>query len=88
VDHAIHNLMIYFEIEYEELVKEWKSAEYMKLSDCPSYNSTNGYRAAINVLVKACYLPEYIQSHLMSPLSKQIRNQLEIESFWKERRQG
>ncbi|MCL6571728.1 MAG: hypothetical protein K6T88_08575 [Bacillus sp. (in: Bacteria)] len=82
MDHAIDNLRIYFDLSYEELVKEWKSGEYKKLSDCPSYKEANAYREAINVLVKACYLPEYVQSHKFASLSQQIREQVEIEEYW------
>jgi hypothetical protein len=86
MDHAIDHLKVLFEIEYEYLLKEWKSKEYKKLSDCHSYKCVNGYRSAINELVKVCYLPEYVKSHLMAPLSKQIRDQIEIETFWAERK--
>jgi hypothetical protein len=30
-DHAINSLRVWFDIEYEELKKEWKSNEYEKL---------------------------------------------------------
>jgi hypothetical protein len=84
-DHTIDSLRVWCDIEYEELVKEWKSGKYSKLSECPSYKSANTYRDAINVLIKGYYLPQYVKSHLMEPLSKQIREQLEIEAFWAER---
>ncbi|MBT2696383.1 hypothetical protein J7E79_02890 [Bacillus sp. ISL-40] len=84
MDHAIDGLMVYFELSYEELVKEWKSGEYKKLIDCPSYKEANTYRDALNVHVKGCYLPAFIKSHIMPPLSKQVREQLEIENFWAE----
>lgn len=84
MDHTIDGLRVFYEISYGELVQEWKSKKYKKLSECPSYKETNAYREAMNVLVKACYLPEYIKSHLMPPLSKKIRNQLELENFWAE----
>jgi hypothetical protein len=84
MDHAIDNLKIYFDLSYEELVEEWKSGEYKKLSECPSYKEANAYREAINVLVKACYLPEYVQEYMFASLSQQIREQVEIENFWAE----
>jgi hypothetical protein len=84
VDHAIDGLKIFFDITFEQLVEEWKSGKYKKLSDCPSYNETNAYRGAINFLVKACYLPEFAQSYIIAPLSKMTREEIEIENFWVE----
>jgi hypothetical protein len=84
MDHAIDGLMIFFDITFEQLVEEWKYGKYKKLSECPSYNEANAYRVAMNVLVKACYLPEYVESHIFSPLSKQIKEQIKIENFWVE----
>jgi hypothetical protein len=74
MDHAIDGLRVYYDIALEELVQDWKSDNYQMLSDCPSY------REAINVLVNACYIPEYAGSHLIEPLSKQVKA---FESFEK-----
>lgn len=84
-DHAIDSLRIFFKLEYEELKIEWKSGQYGKLSDCPSFGSTTAYREAMNVLIKACYLPEYFEQNKIEPLKKMIVEQLEIDDFWKDR---
>lgn len=73
MDHAINNLRIYYEIALDELFEEWKSGAYQKLTDCPSFKEANGYRSAMNVLIKACYLPEYVHEFLIPPLSKEIK---------------
>lgn len=85
-DHAIDSLRTWFDLEYEELKKEWKSGQYEKFSDCPSFKATTAYREAMNVLIKACYLPQYVNDHKIVPLKKMIEDELEIENFWKERR--
>ncbi|WP_243355983.1 hypothetical protein [Bacillus litorisediminis] len=82
MDHAIDGLQVFFEMAYEDLANEWKSGKYKKLSDCPSFKEASAYRKAMNVLVKACYLPDYVQDHLIPPLSKRIREQFEVEKFW------
>lgn len=84
-DHAIDSLRTWFDMEYEELKKEWKSNQYEKLSDCPSYKSTAAYREAMNVLIKACYLPQYVESHKVRTLKDMIDEEIELENFWKER---
>jgi hypothetical protein len=81
-DHAIDSLRVWFDLEYTELVEEWKSGQYAKLSECPSFKSATAFREAMNVLIKACYLPEYVKQYLIPPLSKRIREDLEIEEFW------
>jgi hypothetical protein len=73
MDHAIDGLRVYYDVALEELVQDWKSDNYQKLSDCPSYREAKAYREAINVLVNACYIPEYADSHLIEPLSKQVK---------------
>jgi hypothetical protein len=78
-DHAINSLRTWFEIEYERLKTEWKSGQYEKLSDCPSFKVTYTYREALNVLIKG---PRFIDE---SQLKKMIDEELEIENFWKEK---
>lgn len=80
-DHAIDNLRVWFDLEYNELVIEWKTGEYKKISECPSFKSTSAYCEAMNVLIKALYLPEYVNDYLIQPLSKRIREDLEIEEY-------
>jgi hypothetical protein len=84
-DHAIDSLRVWFDIDYDELVKEWKSKEYKKLSDCPSFESVSAYRSALNILIKSLYLPEYLDNYKIQPLKRMIEEQLEIEEFWAER---
>lgn len=73
MDHAINNLRIYFDVALDELTEEWKSGKYKKLTDCPSFKEASAYRSAMNVLIKACYLPEYVQDYLVAPLSKEMK---------------
>jgi hypothetical protein len=82
-DHAIDSLRVWFELEYDELKKEWKIGQYTKLSDCPSYEGAAAYREAMNVLIKASYLPEYVNKYKIRPLKRRIKEDLEIENFWK-----
>ncbi|UFU00338.1 hypothetical protein KO561_05145 [Radiobacillus kanasensis] len=80
-DHAIERLKVWFELEYDELKAEWKSNEYSKLSDCPSFKSTTAYRESLNVLIKACYLPDYVDEFKIRPLKKMIDEDLLWENF-------
>jgi hypothetical protein len=72
MDHAINSINIYFEITMEELYDEWKTGQYKKLSECPSYEEASTYRKAINVMKKYCYgdsfktysLKEHIEGHI------------------------
>jgi hypothetical protein len=84
-DHAIDSLRVWFELEYDELKKEWNSGQYCKLSDCPAYKGAAAYRDAMNLLIKACYLNEYVNRYKIGSLKRRINEELEIESFWKER---
>jgi hypothetical protein len=83
-DHAINSLRTWFELEYDELKTEWKSGQYSKLSDCPAYEGAVAYREAMNVLIKVCYLPEFVNKYKICSLKSRINEELEIENFWKE----
>ncbi|MCL6574291.1 MAG: hypothetical protein K6T88_21875 [Bacillus sp. (in: Bacteria)] len=72
-DHAIDSLKVWFEIELEDLKEEWKCGSISKLSECHSYWSTNVYRTALNVLIKGCYLPDYVDQYLIPPISKLVK---------------
>jgi hypothetical protein len=85
-DHAIDSLRTWFDIEYEQLKEEWKSNEYENLSDCPSFKGAKAYREAMNILIKACYLPEYFEAHKIQTLKQMIDEELEIEEFWESRK--
>lgn len=76
-DHAIDSLKIWFDIEYEELKKEWKSNKYERLSDCPSFKTAYTYREALNVLING---PKQFDE---TQLKNMVDEELEIESFWK-----
>lgn len=55
MDHVINAIMSYYEIELDELVQEWASEQYKKLSDCPSYASCKAMNNAIYELEKYYY---------------------------------
>lgn len=76
-DHAIDALKVWFEIEYEHLKKEWKSGQYGKLSECPSFKVTHTYKEAINILIKGT---QYIDE---TELKQMIDEDLEIEELRK-----
>jgi hypothetical protein len=84
-DHAIDSLRVWFDIEYDELKKEWKSNQHEKLSDCPSFKATKAYREAMNILIKAYYLPEYFEKFKVRTLKEMIDEDLELEE-WKNRK--
>jgi len=37
MDHVIDFILDYMAWEKEEFINEWKSREYKKISDCPTY---------------------------------------------------
>jgi hypothetical protein len=55
MDHAINAVNVYFEISMDHLYDEWKSGEYRRLNDCPTYGEASTYREAINVMKKFYY---------------------------------
>lgn len=71
MDHAIDALRVFYDIALVELKEDWNSGQYQKLSDCPSYREARAYREAINVLIKAYYLPEY--DYLRPTLAEEIK---------------
>jgi hypothetical protein len=48
-DHAIECLRTWFDLEYVELKEEWQSGQYVKLSECQSFEAAAAYREAMNV---------------------------------------
>lgn len=72
MDHAINSLNTFFEIELDHLYDEWKTGEYKKLSDCPSYGHASAYRQAINVLKKFYYRGNYDQTPLKGILEGHV----------------
>lgn len=52
MDHAINSLEPFYEAELEYVIDEYKSGEYAKLSDCPSYAALKTIVDALNILRK------------------------------------
>ena len=52
MDHAIDALYVYVDIEAEFFAEEWKSGNYKKFSDCPSYDSAKALVDATNIMRK------------------------------------
>lgn len=77
-DHAINSLKTWFDIEYDELKKEWKSGKYERLADCPSFKAAHTYREALNVLIKG---PNTVDD---TQLREMIDEELELEE-WRNR---
>lgn len=84
-DHAIDSLRTWFLIAYEELKKEWLSGSYEEVAYCPSFHAANAYREAMNVLIKAYHRSEDSDKYTIKPLSERIEEELELETFRKER---
>jgi len=55
MDHVINAIKPYYEIEIQELIEEWFSKKYKKLSSCPSYASCKAINNAIYELEKYYY---------------------------------
>jgi hypothetical protein len=62
-DHCIDAIKVWLDLAVSDLKEEVDSGDYSKLSDCPSFKAVKAYREAMNVLIKALYLPEYYDSH-------------------------
>ena len=66
MDHAIDYLKEYMNMDENEFVREWKTGEYQKISDCPSYSEVKTYCDAINILV-AHYYGKEKQNYTITP---------------------
>jgi predicted DNA-binding protein len=55
MDHAINSLKEFLEAERDDVVEQWRSGEYKKLSDCPSYYAAKAIVDAIHVMEKYYY---------------------------------
>lgn len=55
MDHAINSLKPYYEAEMDNVVEEFSSGKYKKLSDCPSYPPAKALIRAIHTLEKFYY---------------------------------
>lgn len=62
-DHAIDALRVWYDLAIEEMYSEYKSGEYKKMSDLPSYETAVVYAKAMNIMVNALYLPEYKEQY-------------------------
>ncbi len=67
MDFAINHIWEYSEYARNELVQEWSSCKYKRLSDCPSYAEVQAYCRAYNALIDYYYAPE--QRHHQTPKS-------------------
>lgn len=81
-DHAINSLRVFYDVAYEELKKEWKSNQYEKLSDCPSFKGVYTYRDALDVLIKG---PGSIDVYKSERLQGIIDEDLELETLSKKK---
>ena len=75
MDHVIGYIENYMVGDKEQFIKEFKSGNYKKISDCPSYKRVKAYCDCINVLVKANYHEEYVEASLITP--KKIISRIE-----------
>lgn len=80
-DHAMDALRVFYEVAFDELVKEWKSKEYQELFECPSFKTVYTYLEALHILIKG---PETIGEDKAERLKRMLDEELEIEHFWKE----
>lgn len=55
IDHVINDIKGHLEPRVDDFVKEWKSGEYEKISDCPSYYEVKLLTEAINHISKGWY---------------------------------
>lgn len=75
MDHVIEYIENYMSCDEGAFIKEFKSGNYKKISDCPSYKRVKAYCDCINVLVKANYHEEYVEASLITP--KKIISRIE-----------
>lgn len=69
-DHAIDSLKVWYEIAMKELIEEHTKEPGKKVSELPSFKAAKAYEEALNVLINACYFPEYRASHRLSVLDE------------------
>lgn len=43
-----------------------------------TFKSTSAYREAMNILIEACYLSQYVDEYKIKPLNKRISDELEF----------
>jgi hypothetical protein len=52
MDHVIDGFEVYIECAFEDFYAEWKTGEYKKYSDCPSYGELRTLLDSVNILRK------------------------------------
>lgn len=55
MDRVIDYITEYMENERQDFIEEWRSGQYKKISDCPSYGAVKAYCKARNILSKYLY---------------------------------
>lgn len=50
MDHILNAIKPYYEAEVSQFLEEWKSGQYKKWSDCPSYDSLRTIIKAANII--------------------------------------
>lgn len=50
MDHVIDYILNYMEWEKDEFINEWRSGNYKKMSECPTYPYVKAYCDAIAIL--------------------------------------
>lgn len=52
IDHLIDNFDVYIDWAFNDFYKEWRSGQYRKFSECPSYGELNTLLNSVNPLRK------------------------------------
>lgn len=50
MDHAINAIRPYYDVTSSMFICEWKTGDYKKISECPSYHELKALSQAINVM--------------------------------------
>lgn len=51
MDHVWNAIQPFYEVEAEQFLEEWKSGQYKKWSDCPSYESLKTIIRSANIIL-------------------------------------
>lgn len=52
MDHAINGLKEHLHAERDDVIEQWRSGNYKKLPDCPSYEAAKAIVDAIHIMEK------------------------------------
>lgn len=69
MDHAIDYLEQYMTMDKELFIEQWKSGQYEKLEDCPSYGEVKAYCDALRILMKQHYDEKVLKESNLTPRS-------------------